>query len=117
MINNSNLTLQCFNTCFNTHYNQKSGRVYNFYKLITHYLGSQNRFFPPGFFLKRIWILKISWLNAEELITYNDIVFEFTTHPQKNPGIFMEKRVKNGVFSGVHAFHPTPPSVPPWNGV
>ena len=53
MINNSNLTLQCFNTYFNTHYNQKSGRVYNFYKLITHYLGSQNRFFSPGFFFEK----------------------------------------------------------------
>ena len=113
MINNSNLTLQYFNTHFNTHYNQKSGRVYNFYKLITHYLGSQNRFFPPGFFLRRIWILKISWLNAEELITYNGIVFEFITHPQKKNGIFMKKSVKNGVFSGIHPFRPTPPYNPP----
>ena len=79
---------------------------------------SQNRFFPPGFFLRRIWILKISWLNAEELITYNDIVFEFTTHPQKKPGIFMEKGVKMGFFQAhmrsTQPPRPTPP-VESWN--
>ena len=97
------------NTCFNT----LSTKLVNYHGTFECQLDLRIGFFPRVFFLRRIWILKISWLNAEELITYNDIVFEFTTHPQKKPGIFMEKGVKNGVFSGVHAFHSTPPSDPP----